>query len=108
VARSAHAATSGCHVQTLIGLVAVSGLRNRETCGLDRDQVDWDTGVLVVADSKFDKSRQVFLHDSALVALRDYQRRGDRRCPAPAALSFFVSTRGTRLDPTTSPTPSPS
>jgi integrase/recombinase XerD len=51
-----------------------------------------------VADSKFGKSRQVFLHDSAIVALRDYQRRRDRYCPGPAAPSFFISTRGTRLD----------
>jgi integrase/recombinase XerD len=84
--------------QTLIGLLAVTGMRKSEACGLDRDQVDLDTGVLVVTDSKFGKSRQVFLHDSAIVALRDYQRRRDRYCPAPAAPSFFVSTRGTRLD----------
>jgi integrase len=84
--------------QTLIGLLAVTGLRTSEACGLDRDQVNLDTGVLVVADSKFGKSRQVFLHDSAIVALRAYQRRRDRWCPAPTAPSFFVSTRGTRLD----------
>lgn len=84
--------------QTLIGLLAVTGLRTSEACRLDRDQVDLDTGVLVVADSKFGKSRQVFLHDSAILALRDYQHRRGYYCPAPTAPSFFVSTRGTRLD----------
>jgi hypothetical protein len=31
----------------------VTGMRTSEVCRLDRDQVDVDTGVLVVADSKF-------------------------------------------------------
>ncbi len=84
--------------QTLIGLLAVTGMRTGEACGLDRDQVDWGTGVLVVADSKFGKSRQVFLSASTITALRDYERCRDHWCPAPAAPSFFVSTRGTRLD----------
>lgn len=84
--------------QTLIGLLAVTGMRKGEACRLDRDQVDVDTGVLVVADSKFGKSRQVFLHPSTIVALRDYERRRDYWCPTPATPSLFVSTRGTRLD----------
>jgi integrase len=84
--------------QTLIGLLAVTGMRKGEACGLDRDQVDLDIGVLVVADSKFGKSRLVFLHPSATTALRAYERCRDYWCPAPAASSFFVSTRGTRLD----------
>lgn len=84
--------------QTLIGLLAVTGMRKSEACRLDRDQVDLDTGALVIADSKFGKSRRVFLHRSTVAALRQYERRRDRWCPAPAAPSFFVSTRGTRLD----------
>ena len=84
--------------QTLIGLLAVTGMRKSEACGLDRDQVDLDTGVLVITDAKFGKSRQLFLHPTTVAALRRYQRRRDRWCPAPAAPSFFVSTRGTRLD----------
>jgi integrase/recombinase XerD len=84
--------------QTLIGLLAVTGMRKSEACDLDRDRVDLDAGVLVIADSKFGKSRQVFLHPSTVAALRGYQRRRDHWCPAPAAPSFFVSTRGTQLD----------
>ena len=84
--------------QTLIGLLAVTGMRKGEACRLDRDQVDLDTGVLVVADSKFGKSRQVLLHPSTIIALRNYERRRDYWCPTPATPSFFVSTRGTRLD----------
>jgi integrase/recombinase XerD len=84
--------------QTLIGLLAVTGMRISEACHLDRDRIDLDTGVLVVADSKFGKSRQVFLHPSTIAALRDYERRRDHWCRSPRAPSFFVSTRGTRLD----------
>lgn len=84
--------------QALIGLLAVTGMRKSEACGLDRGQVDLVTGVLVVADSKFGKSRQVFLHPSTIAALRDYTLHRDYWCSAPQAPSFFVSTRGTRLD----------
>lgn len=84
--------------QTLIGLLAVTGMRKSEACHLDRDQVDLAAGVLVIADAKFGKSRQLFLHPTTAAALRGYQRRRDRWCPVPAAPSFFVSTRGTRLD----------
>lgn len=84
--------------RTLIGLLAVTGMRKGEACALDRDRVDLDTGVLVVAQSKFGKSRLVFLHPSAITALRDYERCRDRWSRAPRTPSFFVSTRGTRLD----------
>jgi integrase/recombinase XerD len=86
--------------QTLIGLLAVTGRRQRqsEARHLDRDQVDLNAGVLTISDSKFGKSRQVFLHPTAVAALRGYQRRRDRWCPAPAGPSFLVSTRGTRLN----------
>jgi len=83
---------------TLIGLLAVTGMRKSEACHLDRHDVDLDAGVLLIADSKFGKSRQVFLHPSTVTALHGYQQVRDRWYPAPHASSFFVSTRGTRLD----------
>lgn len=84
--------------QTFLGLLAVTGMRVSEVCRLDGDHVDLDTGRLVVADSKYGKSRLVFLHASSVAALDDYQQRRDRLCPTPRAASFLVSTRGTRLD----------
>jgi integrase len=84
--------------QTLIGLLAVTGLRKSEACNLNRDQVDLDTGMLTVAASKFGKSRLVFVHPSTVSVLRDYQRRREQLCPTPRTPAFFVSTRGTRLD----------
>ncbi|HEY6310586.1 MAG TPA: tyrosine-type recombinase/integrase [Streptosporangiaceae bacterium] len=84
--------------QTLIGLLAVTGMRQSQARYLDRDQVDLDAGVLTITDAKSGKSRQLFLHPTAVAALRGYQRRRDRWCPAPADPSFFISTRGTRLN----------
>jgi integrase/recombinase XerD len=84
--------------QTVLGLLAVTGLRVSEACRLDRDDVDLNAGVLTVRDSKFGKSRDVPVHQSAAAALRGYGHLRDRLCPAPVVPAFFVSTRGTRLD----------
>ncbi|MDQ2789264.1 MAG: tyrosine-type recombinase/integrase [Actinomycetota bacterium] len=84
--------------QTVLGLLAVTGLRVSEACRLDHRDVDLKRGVLTVRDSKFGKSRDVPVHASTTAALRDYDRQRDQLCPAAAVPSFFVSTRGTRLD----------
>ncbi len=83
--------------QTLVGLLAVSGLRIGELIHLDRDDVDGDEGLLVIRDSKFGKSREVPLHPSTADALGGYARLRDELCPRPATASFLVSPAGTRL-----------
>jgi integrase/recombinase XerD len=84
--------------QTLIGLLAVTGLRIGEAMRLDRDDIDWDDAVLQVRDSKFGRSREVLCHDSTIAALRAYSARRDQLCPRPSASpSFFVTATGTRL-----------
>jgi len=85
--------------QTLIGLLAVTGLRISEACRFDDDDVDLDTGVLTVRDSKFGRSRQVPIHASTATALGGYRTCRDRLCRAPRTPGFFVSMRGTRLNP---------
>jgi integrase/recombinase XerD len=84
--------------RTLISLLAATGLRVGEACGLDRDDVDLESGVLTVRDSKFGKSRQVPVHTTTIQGLRGYQQRRDELQPASSTPGFFVSTRGTRLD----------
>lgn len=84
-------------LETLIGLFASTGLRISEAIKLDRSDIDWSQGVLLVRESKFMKSRHVPLHESSLQALRRYARRRDQLCPNARAESFFVSVRGTRL-----------
>jgi len=82
---------------TLIGLLSVTGMRIGEAIRLDRSDVDWDDGALVVRDSKFGKSRRLPLHASTVEALRGYGRMRDRLCPAPATPAFFASRVGNRL-----------
>ncbi len=83
--------------RTLIGLLAVSGLRVGEAIGLDRDDVDDRDGLVRVINGKFGKSREVPLHTSTVRALAAYRQRRDQLCPRPACDAFFVSTAGTRL-----------
>jgi integrase/recombinase XerD len=82
---------------TLIGLLAASGLRIGEAIKLDRSDVDWAEGVLLIRESKFGKSRVVPLHTSTMEALTDYAHLRDRLQPQPCEPSFFVSMTGKRL-----------
>jgi integrase len=83
--------------ETLVGLLAVSGMRVGEAIRLDRDDLDDERGVLVVRDTKFGKSRLVPLHESTRAALHTYLRRRDELSPNAAGPSLFISTTGTRL-----------
>lgn len=83
--------------ETLIGLLAVTGMRVGEVIGLDRGDVDFDEALLVVRGAKFDKSREVVLHPSTLQALRSYRGIRNRECPRPPSPAFFVSSGGARL-----------
>jgi integrase len=83
--------------RTLIGLLAVTGLRVGEAVALDRDDVDLDHAVVTVRDGKFGKSRQVLLHPTAVTALREYVDVRDATAGDVGAPAFFVSTRGRLL-----------
>lgn len=84
-------------IGTLIGLLAVTGIRVGEALALDRDDLDTEHGLLVVRHGKFDKSRELVLHPSTVAALRRYLRERDRLHPAPASPALLISTAGTRL-----------
>jgi len=83
---------------TLIGLLAVSGLRISEAIGLDERDVDLASGVLTIRRTKFGKSRLVPLHASTTRALRRYVRLRDRIHRVRAWDSFLVGERGGRLN----------
>lgn len=83
--------------QTLIGLLAVSGMRVGEAIALDRADVNLHQRLLVVRAGKFGKSRQLPLHPTTIDALAAYARVRDGLCPAPQTPAWFVSTTGTRL-----------
>jgi integrase/recombinase XerD len=83
--------------ETVVGLLAVTGMRSGEVMRLDRDHLDWDEGVLTVWNSKFQKSRALPLHPTTMKALGSYARLRDELCPHPKAPAFFITTTGTRL-----------
>jgi integrase len=83
--------------QTLIGLLASSGLRIGEAIKLDRSDVDWAQGVLLIRESKFGKSRLVPLHPSCMQALAGYARLRDQLQPEAAEPAFFTSLNRKRL-----------
>jgi integrase len=82
---------------TLIGLLAVTGIRVGEAIALNRDDIDYDAGRLVVRHGKFGKTRELALHPTTVDALRNYQRLRDRTAPATGTSALLVSTAGTRL-----------
>ncbi len=82
---------------TLIGLLAVTGLRIGEAIKLDRSDIDAGQGVLLIRESKFGKSRLVPLHPSSTQALEDYAGLRDRLQPQPEEPAFFVSLTRKRL-----------
>lgn len=83
--------------QTLIGLLATTGLRVGEALRLDRSDLERDEGMLRIRESKFGKSRLVPLHASAVDALERYDHIRQQLCPDPSTDSLFVSLRGTRV-----------
>lgn len=83
--------------QTLIGLLAVTGMRPGETLALDRHDVDLRLGVIHVRAGKQHKQREVPLHESTNHALRAYARLRDTRFPEPSTPAFFLSARGRRM-----------
>jgi integrase len=83
--------------RTLIGLLAVSGMRVGEAIGLDRSDFDAANGVLLIRRAKLGKTREVPLHPTTVAALHRYVARVDGECAERATPALFVSTAGTRL-----------
>ncbi|MEV4902743.1 tyrosine-type recombinase/integrase [Citricoccus sp. NPDC055426] len=87
--------------RTLIGLLAATGMRPGEACRLSLGDIDLSAGVIQVLETKFGKSRLVFLHPTTAAELGHYlQIRRDRvgtaarDCPM-----LFLNARATALDP---------
>lgn len=84
-------------MRTLIGLLAVTGMRIGEAVRLDRDHLDLQHGRLIVHNTKFRKSRQLPLHPTTVAALRDYLQLRDRLKPNAVTAALLIGTRGERL-----------
>jgi integrase/recombinase XerD len=83
--------------QTLIGLLAVTGMRVGEAIGLDRYDFNAGLGIVVIRNAKFNKTRELPLHPTTVAALRRYITLRDRHRPAARTPALFISTAGTRL-----------
>ena len=71
--------------QSLISLLAISGIRIGEAIALDDDDFDVEHEVLVLHHTKFNKQRLVPLHPSATLALSRYVDLRQRLLPRPAS-----------------------
>ena len=83
--------------QTLIGLLAVSGLRIGEAIAAEEQDLDLEHGVLLVRHAKFDKQRLVPLYPSTMRALQGYRQLRHQLLPRAGSPALFVSTAGTQL-----------
>lgn len=91
------AALKGATYATLLGLLAVTGMRVGEAINLDRTDIDWRAQILLVRASKFGKSRELALQPTTMEALRAYARERDRAIRHTRSASFLLSLAGTRL-----------
>jgi integrase len=83
--------------QTLLGLLAVTGMRVGEAIRLNRDDFDHEVGLVTVHFGKFGKTRELPLHPTTVDALSRYRRQRDRHQPPPTTPALFISPAGTRL-----------
>ncbi|WP_200826176.1 tyrosine-type recombinase/integrase [Kibdelosporangium aridum] len=90
-ARCLHHPLPAATYETVIGLLAATGLRIGEAIRLDRTDIDRDDAVLTIRKSKFGKTRIVPMLESTLPALDDYARTRDQLCPHPATTSYGSS-----------------
>jgi integrase len=83
--------------RVLFGLIAATGLRISEALRLNCADVDLDTGMLTVRQTKFAKSRLVPLHLTTMQALRQYLALRQRHLPTVADGPFLASATGAAL-----------
>src|SRR5271165_1176521 len=82
----------------LFGLLAVSGLRISEAIKLDRQDVDFNQGLLTIRQTKFNKSRLIPLHVSTRDVLAEYAQRRDRLVPTQSSPCFLLNDHGRCLE----------
>jgi integrase len=83
--------------QTLIGLLAVTGMRVGEAINLDRQDFDARNGTLIIRRAKFNKTREVPLHPTTVASLKHYLARRNRAPCAERTSALFISPTGSRL-----------
>ena len=82
----------------LLGLLAVSGLRLGEVIRLEQRDVDLQEGLLLIRQTKFNKTRLVPLHASTCAVLADYAQRRNQLLPRATSPCFFLNDAGRCLE----------
>jgi integrase/recombinase XerD len=85
----------------LFGLLAVSGLRISEAIKLERKDVDLNQGLLIIRQTKFNKSRLVPLHVSTRDILAEYAHRRDWLLPTQSSPYFLLNDQNRCLESST-------
>ncbi|MCA1678196.1 MAG: tyrosine-type recombinase/integrase [Actinobacteria bacterium] len=83
--------------QTIIGLLATTGMRVGEALRLDLDDVHWEHRLLLIRNTKFGKWRLVPLAASTFAALGEYVQQRKRCYPVKGTPALFLSAYGTRV-----------
>lgn len=86
----------GLSVRTLIGLLAVTGMRSGEAFALNVEDLDADQALLMVT-GKYDHQRLIPLHPTSLAALRTYQAQRPHKVAKPGRPLLF-GPQGGRLN----------
>src|SRR5258708_146838 len=84
----------------VFGCLAVSALRISEAIKLERQDVDFNQGLLTIRQTKFNKSRLIPLHISTRDVLAEYAQRRDRLLllPTQSSQCFLLNDHGRRLE----------
>lgn len=85
-------------LHTLIGLLAVTGIRVGEAIRLTDGDIDTDNAVITIRATKFGKSRQVPVTASTIDALTSCMEIRDQAIGTPLCSRVFVSSVGTPVD----------
>jgi len=79
---------------TIIGLLSISGIRIGEALSLQRKNIDWNNGTIIVRNSKRLPMRLVPLHASVVNELKRYEKCRECNFPANTSDHFFLSYNG--------------
>lgn len=85
-------------MRTAIGLLWSTGLRTSELVNLKVSDVDFDSGILIIQNSKFNKDRIVPVLPTVSKQLALYREKVEAMSPSPIKTdAFFITTNGVAL-----------
>jgi len=82
---------------TALGLLVVTGMRISELTSLKRQDVNPESGLLLIRESKFKNTRAIPLHGTTVGVLSEYARLRDELFPGVTCDAFFLADGGEAL-----------